>query len=246
MDTLQIALLASGVAIIAVIYFISFHRAAKRRPDASPRPTTDGGRPGIANRDGPITADDLAAIGRVVVDDQRASSPPRPTVVAKPTADTAPARRSRPETPGLILQLLVVCRDGRRFRGPDVVNAVTRSGLVLGDMDIFHCMAASEQGDEAMFSVANLVEPGSFNMNFIDHFETPGLVLFMTLPGPVDGRSAFNRMLATARQLATALHGDVRDQSRSVLTQQGIEHLLEQITGFEHKRQVDSRRAAHA
>lgn len=231
MDTVQVVLLAAGVAIIAGIYFFSF----RKRPSRTPVERADAPPPRGTNVMPAAARAEPAVLGKSSTSMRYSTEP----------ATQRPSRRVRQRAPELIIQLLVVGRDGRRFRGPDVVNAIQHNGLTLDDMDIFHCVAAGECGDEAMFSIANMMEPGTFNMNFIDHFETPGLALFMTLPGPVEGKSAFNRLLATARQLAADLHGEVRDQSRSVLTQQGVEHLLEQITEFERKRQVESRRIAH-
>ncbi len=259
MDALQIALLLTGIATIVGIYLFGFRQSLRKRSGkrsvraGNDRPAAAGDELiAVPARIAPVATEDLAAMGQMIAGDIRehperhaggGASAPEPARTDRPA--TRPARQDPQAEPEFILQLLVVSRDSRRFRGPDVVNAVTRSGLVLGDRDIFHCRMPGD-GDQPVFSVANLLEPGSFNMDFIDHFETPGLLLFMTLPGPADGKSAFNRMLTTARQLASALQGDVRDETRSVLTPQGIEHLHEQIAEFQRKRQVDSRRAAHA
>ncbi|KAF0193214.1 MAG: cell division protein ZipA [Gammaproteobacteria bacterium] len=259
MDALQIALLLTGIATIVGVYLFGFRQSVRKRSGkrsvraGNDRPAAAGDELiAVPAHTAPVPTEDLAAMGQMIAGDIR-EHPERHPVSGVPAPDLSmtdrpagrPARQNPQAAPEFILQLLVVSRDSRRFRGPDLVNAMTRSGLVLGDRDIFHCRIPGD-GDQPVFSVANLLEPGSFNMNFIDHFETPGLLLFMTLPGPADGKSAFNRMLTTARQLASALHGDVRDETRSVLTPQGIEHLQQLITEFQRKRQVESRRAAHA
>ncbi|MEM7692061.1 MAG: cell division protein ZipA C-terminal FtsZ-binding domain-containing protein, partial [Pseudomonadota bacterium] len=56
-----------------------------------------------------------------------------------------------------------------------------------------------------------------------------------TLPGPEDMVKAFDYMLETARVVAKNLDGDVLDGSRSVLTQQAVEHSKQQIRELERR-----------
>ena len=54
----------------------------------------------------------------------------------------------------------------------------------------------------------------------------------MRLPGPMEGLKAFNTMLDCAQTMASKLDAKVLDESRSVLTQQSIDHLREEIQLF--------------
>ena len=66
-------------------------------------------------------------------------------------------------------------------------------------------------------------------------FNTPGLVFFVTLPGPDDMMKAFDYMLETAQAVARNLGGDVLDETRSVITKQTLEHNRQQIRDLERR-----------
>jgi cell division protein ZipA len=139
------------------------------------------------------------------------------------------------ESPGpeLIIVLTVIARGKGMFRGKDIVQILEDKGLQYGEMDIFH---AYSPGGRPIFSVANIVEPGSFNLEVIDRFSTPGLALFLRLPGPAGGFAAFDAMLEIARLLAGKLSGDIRDERRNVLTTQAIQQIREHILTFNRTR----------
>ena len=67
-----------------------------------------------------------------------------------------------------------------------------------------------------------MMQPGVFDIDNMAEFNTPGLVFFLTLPGPEDMMMAFDYMLETAQAVSRNLGGDVLDESRSVLTKQTL------------------------
>lgn len=129
----------------------------------------------------------------------------------------------------LILALHVMPRTAARFPGAVLRQAFEACNLRFGRHQVFHRM----DGSESVFSVANVVEPGSFELDGMDGNEYPGLTLFMLLPGPRGGVAAYADMLATSRQLAQALDGEVLDQERSTLTRQTARHIRERIITYE-------------
>ena len=70
-----------------------------------------------------------------------------------------------------------------------------------------------------MFSVASLVKPGVLDPAEAADFSTPGLSVFMQLPGPGKPEAALSDLLDTARQLARALNAELYDtEQRQPLT----------------------------
>jgi cell division protein ZipA len=69
----------------------------------------------------------------------------------------------------------------------------------------------------------------------MDRFTTPGVSLFLRLPGDVEGVRALDDMVGIARLLATELNGELRDETRSALSRQRIEHLRGEVLEFERK-----------
>ena len=142
------------------------------------------------------------------------------------SAKNAPVREQGEQ---LILALHVMPRTGMPFTGAAVQGAFEACNLRFGRYQVFHRL----DGDASVFSVANMVEPGSFDPETLGSSELSGLTLFMVLPGPRGGVASYADMLATSRQLAQALDGEVLDQDRSTLTRQTARHIRERIITFE-------------
>jgi len=142
------------------------------------------------------------------------------------SAKNAPVREQGEQ---LILALHVMPRTGMPLAGSAVRAAFEACNLRFGRYQVFHRL----EGETSVFSVANVLEPGSFDLATLDGSELPGLTLFMVLPGPRGGVASYADMLATSRQLAQALDGEVLDQDRSTLTRQTARHIRERIITFE-------------
>lgn len=132
-----------------------------------------------------------------------------------------------------IVSLFVVAREGQKFYGPDVVVAMEKAGLEFGTMNIFHRLLDGKAEQGAVFSVANMVKPGSFDMADVGGLETPGLSFFMTLPGPLPALDAWDTMLPTAQRLAKLLEGLVLDEERNALGHQRIAHIRDELRGWD-------------
>lgn len=139
-----------------------------------------------------------------------------------------------------VIALNVMAREGQRFHGLDILNATQEQGFVFGDMNLFHIYPDEADKRRPLCSLANTIEPGNFDIEDMAETETPGLLLFMQLPGPVEGKLAFERLLQLGRTLAAQLDGVLCDESRSVLTLQTIGHIKEKIEAFHFKQKMSS------
>ncbi len=134
-----------------------------------------------------------------------------------------------------VLVINVLARDAGGFRGPALLQNILESGLRFGEMDIFHRHESMAGNGEVLFSMANAVKPGTFDLDDIDHFTTPAVSFFLGLPGPRHPKQAFDVMVAAARKLASELNGELKDDQRSVFTAQTIEHYRQRIVEFERR-----------
>ena len=134
-----------------------------------------------------------------------------------------------------VFMLNVVARDRNGFRGDDILHILLACDLRFGDMNFFHRHEFEAGRGAIQFSVANMMQPGVFDIDHMGDFNTPGLVFFLTLPGPEDMIKAFDYMLETAQAVARNLDGDVLDESRSVLSKQSLEHCRQQIRDLERR-----------
>ena len=154
----------------------------------------------------------------------------------------APIREQGEE---LILALHVQPRGAVTIPGPVARAVMEEAGLRYGRRQVFHRLEGKGESAASVFSVANMVEPGSFDLKTLAEAAVPGLTLFMVLPGPRGGVDAYADMLATARRLAQQLEAEVLDETRSTLTRQTARHIRERIIQFElqHGRRRPSGRA---
>jgi len=134
-----------------------------------------------------------------------------------------------------VLVISVICRDAAGFKGPALLQNILESGLRFGEMDIFHRHESMAGNGEVLFSMANAVKPGTFDLDDIDLFSTPAVSFFLGLPGPRHPKQAFDVMVAAARKLSQELNGELKDDQRSVLTAQTIEHYRQRIVEFERR-----------
>jgi cell division protein ZipA len=134
-----------------------------------------------------------------------------------------------------VISILVTANDSQGFYGTQLLKLVEACGLVHGAMDIFHRFEDGLRLGKTQFSMANMMEPGTFDLKEMNHLHTPGVVFFLGLPTAQDSMQAFDYMLETAQCLATNLGGEVLDEQRSVMRPQTIEHCRQQIREFERR-----------
>ena len=191
----------------------------------------------------------LAGHAASIVDALRAPAYSEPTapqtspVEAPVAAAAAPAPRMPPRSDlgrrpaqlpvERIVTLFVVAREGVHFNGPDLVVAAEKAGLEFGDMGIYHRLLDGKRELGPIFSVANMLKPGNFDLGRLDALRTPGVSFFMTLPGPLPALDAWDAMLPTAQRLAELLDGHVLDEERNALGRQGIAHIRDQLRGWD-------------
>jgi cell division protein ZipA len=138
--------------------------------------------------------------------------------VAAATVDAAPAPQTAPqvESERRIVALRVVARNGERFTGTSVRQALQGEGFVHGDMQIFHRTAGDGR---ALLSAASLTRPGSFDLATMDAALYRGLNLFAVLPGPLPARDTVDKLLLSGHTLAQRLRGDLLDSRGEPLTE---------------------------
>lgn len=173
-----------------------------------------------------------------------AAAAPAPAPVAapapapEPDAPRTPVRSDvgrRPERMPVerIVTLFVVAREGNVFHGADLIVAAEKTGLEFGDMGIYHRLVDGKRELGPIFSIANMVKPGNFDLSRVDTLRTPGLSFFMTLPAPIPALDAWDAMLPTAQRLAELLDGQVLDEERNALGRQRVAHIRDELRGWD-------------
>ncbi|WGE67474.1 cell division protein ZipA [Actinobacillus equuli subsp. haemolyticus] len=130
-----------------------------------------------------------------------------------------------------MITLYVVAPEGQQFRGDYVVQSLEALGFQYGEYQIFH--RHQHMGNSAspvIFSVANMMQPGVFDLAKIEQFSTVGLVLFMHLPS--EGNDAVNLklLLKTTENLAQALGGFVLNEHREIFDENSRQAYLARVS----------------
>ncbi|MDQ2077839.1 cell division protein ZipA [Marinimicrobium sp. ABcell2] len=164
---------------------------------------------------------------------------PRTEAPAKPANKAPKAPRMNDPDPDAdviepeeVLIINVMSPTGTYFQGEALQEAIFDNGLRYGSMNIFHRYRDARGGGPVQFSLANMVKPGTFDLDAMESFQTPGVSLFMTLPLEGDSVAAFDLMLDTAKTLAETLGGELKDENRSVMTRQTMEHDRQRVLEF--------------
>ena len=122
----------------------------------------------------------------------------------------------------------VVTHDGGPFSGTNLRGLAEAAGMRL-EGDGRFCLR-DEQG-ELLFSLDNH-EPMPFVAEQIKTMFTTGVTFLLDVPRVSDAAAAFERMLETARNLATALGGRLVDDNRTALSSAAIDKIRQQLTGI--------------
>jgi len=142
-----------------------------------------------------------------------------------------------PEGPTMMVTVRLMARNKGGFPGDKLVLAMRGAGLRHGRFGIFHAHA-EDIPDKALFSVASLVEPGSFDLAALAQQRLPGVSLFALLPSASEAISVFESMLDTARRLASELDGELLDEHGSSLSVQRERYIRDEILQFLRENQV--------
>jgi cell division protein ZipA len=146
--------------------------------------------------------------------------------------DVKPASQPAKEPEMQVIVLNVHCSGNEPFIGTKLFDSMKQNGLLYGDMDIFHRHADLSGTGKVLFSVANMMQPGTLKHDDPEQFSTKGISFFMTLPGFGEAEQNFKVMLRTAQQIADDLGGNVLDDQRNLMTPDRLDAYRKQIHEF--------------
>lgn len=147
-----------------------------------------------------------------------------------PPADAMERRTAEASKQRVVALRLVAAGD--QWNGAELRAALEAEGLYHGPYSIFH---REREDGKTLFYVANMMEPGSFDLDRMDEQAFPGISLFGIVPGPLDAPSTFDLVLTAGRNLADRMKGQLQDEQGSTLTSQRILNLREELVHFEHR-----------
>jgi cell division protein ZipA len=250
--TLRIVIALLGAALLAAIYFTGRPSGEQGRRVGKAPPPKKGDRVEPQLGDGAAVGDgldpelhaELDRLGREIARDRDDDRDPSDATGSSSAAEAATPLRSpiglrQGDRIDRIVTLFVMAEHGT-FNGADVVVAAEKTGLEFGDMSVFHRLVESRADKGPVFSMANLLKPGSFDMQSVHTMQTPGITLFMTLPGPLTALDGWDAMLPTAQRLAELLGGVVLDEERNALGRQRIQFMRDELRAYDRAQEKNT------
>jgi cell division protein ZipA len=252
MSELRWILVLVGIAVIGYVYWRARReqRRAERRAQMRVEPAL---RPADQHAPGLVEPRREPKLGDLPPDLDEPAPPPDVQQHTRPIWPRAGVERERPAPrpaveqpsqpspvraagPNKIVALRIARRGEAPIEAAALFDVLREEGLSFGEYRIFHRYAEARAPGEqrvAVFSVANMVEPGELDPGQADTLELPGVTLFMVLPGPKGGLSALTEMMSSARRIAAAVDGELLDQHGSTMTRQTADHLRDEVIEFE-------------
>jgi cell division protein ZipA len=151
------------------------------------------------------------------------------TAAAAPTLSSSEAPQARRVERRKILSVRLAMAP-QRIEGAKLMEALLAESLQHGKYGIFHRLHTD---GSIVFSVAAMVEPGTFDLDKMGETQYPGVTMFTQLPGPVPGMHALNEVVACARRLQANLGGTLQDERGVPLTVHRIERMRQEVREFE-------------
>lgn len=231
MAMLRIGILIAGIILIAAIIFFG-----------RPKKPSQGRRLEPSERDNarvePSIASDAAAddTDRDYSDDS-VTQPELGLDGASPAGESHLGKRVSQDF-DKIVSLYVAAKAGQTLRGEDIVVAAEKTGLTFGHMNVFHRLIEGHPERGPIFSMANIIQPGSFDMANIRELQTPAIAFFLTLPAPISALEAWEKLLPNVERMAELLNGVVLDDSRNTLGRQRIQHIREELRGYDRQHEA--------
>jgi len=148
------------------------------------------------------------------------------------TADPGDASASSGEPIDRVITVRFIPR-AEFLNAEETVLALRAAGLRLGEYGVFH-QYADDTGQQTVYMVANLTEPGSFELTNLAEATIPGMNFFLVLPGAGDPVDRFDRMVDAARSLARTLDAELHDERGSSWSIQRERYVREEIIAYRH------------
>lgn len=240
MESLRWILLVVGIVFVLAVYILGRSRRRRNRsivdeldadlPEFSAKNLDDidegVGEVKIISGAGPAAGDTDSSNGLTDTAHNEASSD-------ESVANSQP-EGSTGKLPSDIIVLYLLPKGNQKLNGSQINSSVQAMGLSFGEMNIFHY----RPGNRNVFSIANMLEPGSFDVNTIHDLQTTGLSVFMQITGD-DPLDDLTEMLQRSYQLAGLLDARLCNHKRQPLTQQDAENYRKQVSDFINEKQAE-------
>lgn len=160
--------------------------------------------------------------------------------ITEPEVNIEPAASAKTETAveapeEQVFVINIMARENQVINGAQLLQELLTLGFKFGEMDIFHRHVDGAGKGAVIFSLANMVKPGTFDIDHMEQFQTPGVSLFMMYPCAISVSKNYQMMLNAADRIASAVDGLLCDASRNPMTAEMIAEEKACVANIESK-----------
>lgn len=134
-----------------------------------------------------------------------------------PLLEQSKAEKLQPK----VISLTIVSTHGYPLLGEDLIQVLESEGFCYSSAKIFQRHYQDEPTQPVMYSVASMVEPGTFDYQNMPFETYRGIVMWMVLPTD-NAVDVFEEMLNDAKVLTQRLHATLCDNKREPLSHPAI------------------------
>lgn len=226
MESLRWILLAAGIVFVIVIYFLGRNRRQRKQ---SMIDELDDDLPAFSAQSLDDVDEGVGQVRIITSADSKTEDDDVASLNVSADAEQTEATQDAADNNVLndIIVLYILPKPDCSLAGAQINSSAQAMGLRFGEMNIFHYM----DGTRSVFSLANMLEPGSFDADTIHDLKTTGLTVFMQMHAgdPLDD---LTEMLQRSYQLAGLLDARLCNHKREPLTEQDAENYRTQVSDF--------------
>ncbi|MDP8080211.1 cell division protein ZipA [Phocoenobacter skyensis] len=139
------------------------------------------------------------------------------------------AEQEKSDVKEQIITLYLVAPENTEFKGEEIIHKLEEMGFQYGEHQIFH-RHIDNAASPIIFSVANMIQPGVFDLSKIDSFSTIGLVFFMHIPS-LSGKDVANLrlMISTVESLSQSLGGFVLNDKHTLFDEKSHLEYIQRV-----------------
>jgi len=148
---------------------------------------------------------------------------PEEEAVNKPVSATNKA-------PEVYVLMVMSTSPGQEFEMTDVNQALLGVGLTYSEQAIF--VKKDNMGND-FIKVANMLEPGTFPVERLSEYATPGVALILELPTTVRAPAAMHDMIMMARKVSQRLKGRLYNVERQLIKESDLQSMRDAALDYE-------------
>lgn len=126
--------------------------------------------------------------------------------------------------------VIMVLTTGQEFPMKAVNQALLGVGLTYSEQAIF---VKNDNMGNPFIKVANMLEPGTFPLENLDSYATPGVALILELPTTVRAPAAMHDLIIMARKISQRLNGRLYNMERHLIKESDLQSMRDAALDYE-------------